>query len=69
MFNTDAAEFGGSGEFRNEKAIKAEHIPSHGKEQSVAVTIPPFGAVFFKGEGTLKAKKVVSKKTKEEAHQ
>ena len=69
VFNTDDARFGGSGGYHNETAIPVEHIPSHGKEQSVAITIPPMGAVLFKGEGTLKAKKTVRKKTKEEAHQ
>ena len=52
MFNTDAVEYGGAG-FGDTEPVKVERIPSHGKEQSVAIRIPAFGAVFLRGEGKL----------------
>jgi len=56
VFNTDDPAFGGSG-FRNETPCPVELIPSHGKEQSVAIRIPPFGGVFLRGEGQLARKR------------
>lgn len=59
VFNTDAVEYGGDG-FGDTEPVPVEHIPSHGKDQSAAIRIPAFGAVFFRGEGKLpksKAKK------------
>lgn len=56
VFNTDDPAFGGSG-FRNENPCPVELIPSHGKEQSVAIRIPPFGGVFLRGEGQLARKR------------
>ena len=50
VFNTDAPEFGGSG-FGDAKAVPVEKIPSHGREHSVAIRIPPFGGVFYRGWG------------------
>ena len=49
--STDDTAFGGTGEWRNEKPVRTESIPSHGKPCSLCVTIPPLGAVFFAGEG------------------
>ncbi|MBR7146509.1 MAG: 1,4-alpha-glucan branching protein GlgB [Oscillospiraceae bacterium] len=63
VFNTDEARFGGSGMHRNMQEIKTEYIPSHGRECSINVTIPPLGAVFFTGT------REETKKTKEEARQ
>ena len=56
VFNTDDPAFGGSG-FQNESPCPVEQIPSHGKEQSVAIRIPPFGGVFLRGEGRLARKR------------
>ena len=56
VFNTDDPAFGGSG-FQNESPCPVEQIPSHGKEQSVAIRIPPFGGVFLRGEGRLTRKR------------
>ena len=56
VFNTDDAAFGGSG-FGNDKAVPVEKLPSHGREQSVSIRIPPFGGVFFKSWGKIAAKK------------
>ncbi len=52
VFNTDAVEYGGAG-FGDTEPVQVERIPSHGKEQSVAIRIPAFGAVFLRGEGKL----------------
>ena len=50
VFNTDAPEYGGDG-FGDAEPVPVEEIPSHGKEQSAAIRIPAFGAVFLRGEG------------------
>ena len=52
MLNTDAQEFGGTGAYRN-GLVSTQRIPSHGKEQSVTLRIPPFAAVYLRGEGRL----------------
>ena len=44
--NTDDARWGGSGQ--SSGTVEAEAIPSHGKAQSLSVTIPPLGAVIWK---------------------
>ena len=54
VFTTDCAEYGGTGEWRNEKTVEVLPIPSHGREQSLCVKLPPLGAVFFAGEGVWK---------------
>ena len=54
VFTTDRAEYGGTGEWRNEKTIEVLPIPSHGREQSLCVKLPPLGAAFFAGEGVRK---------------
>ncbi|MDO4811253.1 MAG: 1,4-alpha-glucan branching protein GlgB [Eubacteriales bacterium] len=46
VFNTDDTQWGGSG--ASSGTVAAEAIPSHGRAQSVAVTIPPLGAVIWK---------------------
>ena len=51
VFTTDCAEYGGTGEWRNKKTIEVLPIPSHGREQSLCVKLPPLGAAFFAGEG------------------
>ena len=52
VFNTDDPVYGGDG-FGDAAPVPVELIPSHGKEQSAAIRIPAFGAVFLRGEGTL----------------
>ena len=54
VFTTDCAEYGGTGEWRNKKTIEVLPIPSHGREQSLCVKLPPLGAAFFAGEGVWK---------------
>ena len=56
VFTTDCAEYGGTGEWRNEKTVEVLPIPSHGREQSICVKLPPLGAAFFAGEGTWETK-------------
>ena len=51
VFTTDCAEYGGTGEWRNEEPIEVRPVPSHGREQSLCVKLPPLGAAFFAGEG------------------
>ncbi|MBE6909326.1 MAG: 1,4-alpha-glucan branching protein GlgB [Ruminococcaceae bacterium] len=56
VFNTDRPEFGGSG-WNFNGTVKCERVPSHGKEASIAVKLPPYGAVYFRGSGKLPAPK------------
>ena len=51
VFTTDCPEYGGTGEWMNESPIAVRPIPSHGREQSLCVKLPPLGAAFFAGEG------------------
>ena len=51
VFTTDCPEYGGTGEWMNESPIAVRPIPSHGREQSVCVKLPPLGAAFFAGGG------------------
>ena len=48
VFNTDAAAWGGSG-VCNTGPIPVEDIPSHGRDKSIALRVPPLGAVFLQG--------------------
>ena len=65
-FSTDAPEFGGTGAWRNEKPITAQAVPSHGREQSIAITVPPLGAVILRGEGEYKKPEAKKSKAREE---
>ena len=65
VFNTDAQAYGGTG-FTNEQPAKVSWKPSHGKESSVAIRIPPMGAVFLEGRGKLRAKPQPKTATKTE---
>ncbi|MBM4362154.1 MAG: 1,4-alpha-glucan branching protein GlgB, partial [Deltaproteobacteria bacterium] len=47
IFNSNAAEFGGTGE-GNYGAVRAEPVPRHGRPFSLALTLPPLAAVFFR---------------------
>jgi 1,4-alpha-glucan branching enzyme len=49
IFNSDAAELGGSGQ-GNMGAVETRPIVWNGRRQSINVTLPPLGAVFFKPE-------------------
>jgi len=47
VFTSDAASYGGGG-LCNGGNIKADKIPSHGREYSISITVPAFAAVFIK---------------------
>ena len=47
VLNTDAQEYGGSGQ-GNLGGVEAQAVPSHGYPYSIAINVPPLGAVFFK---------------------
>jgi 1,4-alpha-glucan branching enzyme len=46
LLNSDAEIYGGSG-WGNEGGVRAEEVACHGRPYSVAVTVPPLGAVFL----------------------
>jgi 1,4-alpha-glucan branching enzyme len=50
VLNSDAREYGGSGQ-GNLGGQEAIPIPSHGQLYSVTLTLPPLGAVYFRGPG------------------
>ena len=50
VFNTDDAQWGGSG-VTNPEPVVTEAIRSHQEEQSIAVRVPPLGAVILQGKG------------------
>ena len=52
VFNTDRPEFGGSG-WNFNGTVACERVRSHDREASVAVTIPPYGAIYLRGSGVL----------------
>jgi 1,4-alpha-glucan branching enzyme len=56
VFTTDRPEYGG-GDFYDKEPVAVEDIPSHGKDASVRIKIPPFGAVFLRGVGKLPQKR------------
>ncbi len=66
VFSTDAVQFGGTGLFGNKKPVRTEALPSHGKEQSVEIRIPPLGAVILSGEGEFKKPRARKSKAREE---
>ena len=47
LLNTDGTELGGSGH-GNFGAVESVPVPSHRRELSITITVPPLGAVFFK---------------------
>ena len=69
VFNTDEPAYGGTG-VKNDTPCKVSWKPSHDKECSVSIKIPPLGAVFLVGQGKLRAKpqrkKVVVEKAETE---
>jgi 1,4-alpha-glucan branching enzyme len=47
ILNTDSGEFGGSN-VGNLGGTNSESIPSHGRQHSISISIPPLGGVYFK---------------------
>ena len=66
LFTTDRPEYGGTGDWLNERPIETQAIPSHGRPCSLAVDLPPLGAVFFTGEGAWSAPENKKQKTRQE---
>ncbi|HZW08988.1 MAG TPA: 1,4-alpha-glucan branching protein GlgB [Phycisphaerales bacterium] len=50
LFDSDSEDFGGSG-YAWQQRVHADAAPMHGRARSVAVTLPPLGAVAFVAEG------------------
>jgi hypothetical protein len=46
ILNSDAAEYGGSGVGNQGRSVALE-VPVHGRSHSLALTLPPLGAVFL----------------------
>jgi 1,4-alpha-glucan branching enzyme len=49
--NTDSAYYGGSNVGQSLGRVEAEAVPSHGRPQSVVLTVPPLATVFLAWEG------------------
>jgi len=47
LLNSDAAAYGGSN-VGNQGGVDSEDIEAHGRKQSLNLTLPPLGALFFK---------------------
>jgi 1,4-alpha-glucan branching enzyme len=61
ILNSDASEYGGTGDHKNEKVkVIAEEL--HGRDQKVALNLPPLGVVVL--EGKAKKKRATSSKKK-----
>ena len=50
LLNSDAEEYGGSGK-GNLGGVPSSPVPSHGKPQSLTLTLPPLAICIFKKEG------------------
>jgi 1,4-alpha-glucan branching enzyme len=72
IFNTDAAEFGGSG--ITESSFKSDSVPMHGHDNSISMTLAPLSVIYLKfapvkrrttsaKDETKAAKKPAAKKT------
>ena len=49
VLNSDALEYGGSGQ-GNLGGVEADHHPLHGRTDSISITLPPLGCLFFRSE-------------------
>ena len=49
VLNSDALEYGGSGQ-GNLGGVEANHHPFHGRTDSISITLPPLGCLFFRSE-------------------
>ncbi|MEQ9231695.1 MAG: 1,4-alpha-glucan branching enzyme, partial [Cyclobacteriaceae bacterium] len=47
IFNTDLKKYGGS-DVKNSGVISLENVPSHGRDHSITITLPPLGVCVFK---------------------
>jgi len=53
ILNSDGHEYGGSGH-GNTGGVEATPVPFHGRYQSVSLTLPPLGILFFRHERVLR---------------
>jgi 1,4-alpha-glucan branching enzyme len=51
LLNSDAADYGGSGQ-GNRGGLEAEPVPSHGRQHSLNLTLPPLAVLFLTSEGS-----------------
>lgn len=49
ILNSDADKYGGSGH-GNHKGVESAHVPIHGRNYSISITLPPLGILFLKME-------------------
>jgi 1,4-alpha-glucan branching enzyme len=47
VLDTDASAFGGSGGYVSTGIIAAEHVPAHGRPESIVVDLPPLATLFL----------------------
>ena len=50
MLNSDAGIYWGSN-LGNSGGVEAGAVPSHGRDYSLSLTLPPLGVVFLKSDG------------------
>ncbi len=48
VMSTDSAGFGGSGTMESGEGFEVEHVPHHGRKQSIVMNIPPLTALFLR---------------------
>ena len=51
VFNSDAAEFGGSGKVNGDRVLSSEPYGWNGRENSIELTVPPLGGVVLERRG------------------
>ncbi len=59
IMNSDKDVYGGSGVYNGED-LKTEAISSHGKEQSISITLPPLGIACFEWIGELTEETIIT---------
>lgn len=65
IFNSDEDRFGGSGLHYNPEPLRAVKKPSHGRDWSIEITVPPLGGVILKRDAS---RKTASGEKKPAAH-
>ena len=65
VFNTDDAEFGGTGGYREEGVISSHPDPWNGQKQSIKLKVPPLGGIVLKrvGHSSYKPPKKTAKRS------
>jgi 1,4-alpha-glucan branching enzyme len=47
VLNTDSVFYGGGNVGNGAAALRVQPVPSHGRDQSIEVTLPPLAVVFL----------------------